>query len=365
MDEAGSPAAVTALPATREIPFEFTATGGEYFRIWIVNALLSICTLGIYSAWAKVRRLRYFYGSTSLDGATFDYHGDPKAILKGRLIAVGTYVLYLAASRVSPALSLLFLPLFVFGVPWIIMRSRRFHLRMTSWRGLRFHFHGGYRGALAAYVGWALLGMLSAGILVPLAHWKRIHYLLSNTAYGTERFRFTTSTGAFYRFFLLTLLFAVLASFGAMLLLGGYGALFGATTVSTGTDPRVAYAALGKLFAGPTILVFLIAGLLIGAYYQKSLVNASFGGIEVGPHRVRSTLKTGRLAFLLVTNLLGIVFTIGLFAPWARVRLMRYQFSQTTVLAEGDLDAFTAAASDGSGAAGEEIGEFFDIDFGL
>jgi uncharacterized membrane protein YjgN (DUF898 family) len=41
------------------MPFEFRGTGGEYFRIWIVNLLLTILTLGIYSAWAKVRQLRY------------------------------------------------------------------------------------------------------------------------------------------------------------------------------------------------------------------------------------------------------------------------------------------------------------------
>ncbi len=32
--------------------FRFTGNGGEYFRIWIVNLMLTIVTLGIYSAWA-------------------------------------------------------------------------------------------------------------------------------------------------------------------------------------------------------------------------------------------------------------------------------------------------------------------------
>src|SRR5436305_11873488 len=47
--------------APRNLPLSFTGSGSEYFRIWIVNALLSIITLGIYSAWAKVRTLQYFY----------------------------------------------------------------------------------------------------------------------------------------------------------------------------------------------------------------------------------------------------------------------------------------------------------------
>jgi hypothetical protein len=42
-------------------PIEFTGTAGEYFGIWIVNILLTIVTVGFYSAWAKVRRKRYFY----------------------------------------------------------------------------------------------------------------------------------------------------------------------------------------------------------------------------------------------------------------------------------------------------------------
>jgi uncharacterized membrane protein YjgN (DUF898 family) len=360
MDEAGFPAATAAVPATREIPFEFTATGGEYFRIWIVNALLSICTLGIYSAWAKVRRLRYFYGSTSLDGATFDYHGDPKAILKGRLIAGGAYAIFLITSRVSPAFNLLFVPAFAFGIPWIIMRSRRFHLRMTSWRGLRFHFHGRYRDALAAYVGWVLLGMLTLGILLPYSLWKRVNYLLSNTAYGTERFRFTTPVRTFNRFFVITLgLGGGLFFFVAIIM----GIVLGVTTAAGKTaaagSPVPAITGIGMT------LIFLTVGPVLGAYFQKSLVNASFGGIEVGPHRLQSRLRTSRLALILVTNLLGIVFTLGLFAPWARVRLMRYQLSQTTVIATGDLGDFTAVAADSSGAVGEEIGEFFDIDFGL
>ena len=68
--------------------FQFSGKGSEYFRIWIVNLALTLLTLGIYSAWAKVRRLQYFYRHTALAGSSFDYHGDPKAILKGRIIAV-------------------------------------------------------------------------------------------------------------------------------------------------------------------------------------------------------------------------------------------------------------------------------------
>lgn len=45
---------------------QFRGTAKEYFKIWIVNVLLSIVTFGIYSAWAAVRTRRYFYGNTVL-----------------------------------------------------------------------------------------------------------------------------------------------------------------------------------------------------------------------------------------------------------------------------------------------------------
>jgi len=84
-------------PQAQEHPFEFTGDGWEYFKIWIVNLLLTILTLGIYSAWAKVRRLHYFYRNTLLAGASFEYHGTPIAILKGRLIAFALFLVYTLA----------------------------------------------------------------------------------------------------------------------------------------------------------------------------------------------------------------------------------------------------------------------------
>ena len=130
-------------PSQKEAqPFEFTGRGGEYFRIWIVNLALTILTLGIYSAWAKVRRLQYFYRNTALAGSSFDYHGNPLAILKGRLIAVGLLVIYNFAGAFNMALGLAVLAALLAVAPWLIQRSISFKLVNSSYRGLRFHFAG-------------------------------------------------------------------------------------------------------------------------------------------------------------------------------------------------------------------------------
>jgi uncharacterized membrane protein YjgN (DUF898 family) len=71
-------------PEADGLGFSFSGDGAVYFRIWIVNLLLSILTLGIYSAWGKVRSHQYLYGHTRFAGSSFGYHGKPLAILKGR-----------------------------------------------------------------------------------------------------------------------------------------------------------------------------------------------------------------------------------------------------------------------------------------
>src|SRR5688500_14405618 len=100
----------TAAGAVR---VEFTGRAGEYFRIWIVNVFLTVITLGIYSAWAKVRRNRYLYSSVRLAGASFEYLAEPMQIFKGRLIAVGLLAVYAAAGHVSDGLQGLLMLVFV------------------------------------------------------------------------------------------------------------------------------------------------------------------------------------------------------------------------------------------------------------
>src|SRR5574340_1245627 len=107
----GSPTMDVAAPQALEqqtVRLEFTARGTGYFGIWIVNLLLSVLTLGVYSAWAKVRRLQYFYRNTSLAGVAFAYHGQPLAILRGLVIAVVLLVAYRAALHFGESLGFTF-----------------------------------------------------------------------------------------------------------------------------------------------------------------------------------------------------------------------------------------------------------------
>jgi uncharacterized membrane protein YjgN (DUF898 family) len=141
------------------LAFQFTGTGAEYFRIWVVNLLFTILTFGVYSAWAKVRRQRYFYRNTKVDGAIFDYHGNPASILKGRILVLVLLVAYKIALEISPAAGSIIALVLVAMVPWLLARSFRFKMINSSYRGLRFRFAG---TAGAAYRMLSLFPVLAA-----------------------------------------------------------------------------------------------------------------------------------------------------------------------------------------------------------
>ena len=59
-------AAVAPVSTTHDAHLRFDGEGGEYFRLWAVNLLLTLLTLVVYSAWAKVRKARWFAQHTVL-----------------------------------------------------------------------------------------------------------------------------------------------------------------------------------------------------------------------------------------------------------------------------------------------------------
>lgn len=323
----------------RKLPFEFHGSGFEFFRIWIVNILLSIVTLGIYSAWAKVRTQRYFYGNTQLAGSSFDYLASPLTILKGRLIAFACLMAYSVAAQLSATLSLVALGVFLVAMPWMVVRGLSFRNQNSAWRGVRFGFDGGYGGAVMAFVVWPLLGVLSLGLLVPLAVHRQQRFIVENSRYGTAPFMLKVGVGPFYLTCLVILAGAIAG--------GVLGLLLG-TAVPLLT---------------PVLLA--VGYLLLFAYTSVSLTNLIYGNLQLGANHLQSRYHLGSYLLLMLGNLLGLVLTLGVFYPWAKVRNARYAAEHMGVLAGADLDAFVAAQERAVSSLGGEMGEMFDVGVGL
>ena len=331
----------------RTLTFEFTGNAKEYFGIWIVNTLLRIVTLGLYSPWAKVRKRRYFYGNTLLDGAPFDYLADPLAILKGWFIAGLFFGLYSISSQVSPLLGSLFM-LVIFGVfPWVVVRSRIFNLRNTTHRNIRFGFNPDYREAYRVFLWWQMLLPFTLGILAPYIFYRQRRFLVENSRYGSTPFRFHAKPGDYYKIFLpLIILFPIGAA-----VIGGIG--FGLQ----GTAKNVGVALSAALF----FLGYLVAAL----YVQIALTNLTWNSTSLGGHRFACSLRVRDLFLIYFTNAAAILCSLGLLGPWAAVRLVRYRLDRLTASGIGGFDAIRAAANEQIGAASEELGDMLGFDLGL
>lgn len=335
-------------------PFIFTGRGGEYFRIWIVNLFLSVVTLGIYSAWAKVRRMQYFYRHTAVGGANFDYHGDPVAILKGRVIAVGMFALYSVAGQFSIIAGLIAFILILAVMPWLLVRSFRFRLHNTSYRGLRFSFDGKVGEGYVNFLLLPLVSYMTLGLLWPLAHQQIRRYLGNNSRYGTERFGFLAGPGAFYRPYLVVFLGLI----GVMVVAGVVAALLVAGTGMQGM-------ASVSIIMGIVVLAYLAALLLIGPYIAARLQNVIWNNTTLGPLGFESHVRARGMLWIMLSNFVLILLTLGLFKPFADIRLARYRLDNMALQLNADLDAFVAGVQVNANATGEEMADMFDFDIAL
>jgi uncharacterized membrane protein YjgN (DUF898 family) len=86
---------------------------------------------------------------------------------------------------------------------------------------------------------------------------------------------------------------------------------------------------------------------------------------KLGTLHFRSTLKAGRLFFIRITNILAIIFSVGLLIPWAKIRRTRYILDNLSLMTEGDLNDFHASLESDVSAFGDSATDMFDFEIGL
>ena len=342
-----------ATTAERVVRPEFTGSAREYFRIWIVNLFFTLVSLGIYSAWAKVRKKRYFYGSTRLDGDTFDYFASPRTILKGRIIAFAVFVIYAFAAELYPASGYAMWGAFLLALPWLVMRAYTFNARNSAYRGLRFDFAATPREAVRVYVGMPLVVGLTLGLAYPWFIARQKAFVLSRHAFGTTRFGCDVYAREFFGIYILgfiILLALVVPAAGLM-----------AAMVATRALPD-AFAWIG--IAVPALLMYA-AYAVVYAFIQARTTNLLWSGAHGPGLRFSSTLRAGGLARLYIGNVVAIAATAGLLIPWAVVRTLRYWLENLALFITDESPHEASASLERVGATGQELGDIFNLDLGI
>jgi uncharacterized membrane protein YjgN (DUF898 family) len=356
MSGAGEPLLVNeSLDDTNEeaarpegLPLVFKGNAREYFRLWIVNLCLTLLTFGIFSAWAKVRRKRYFYSHTELAGVPFEYLGAPLPILKGRLVAAALVGLWYVGTHGAPRLLFAVLGVGIVLAPWVMVRSAAFNARYSAYRNIAFDFSGSYRTAASALILSLLLCILTCGFGYPwaVAHLRR--YFIERTSYGGVLGAYTARGKHLAKpFWLLTGMAAVFI--GGM---GGAGAL-----AERGTE------------VGPWVTAAVVAGYaaygLGYAFWQARVARINWKHTWLGPLRFSADYRARDFIGLYLTNALAIVGSLGLLVPWAAVRTYRYRIERLTVEQDGRLGVFEGYPRSATRAAGAEVMDLFDFDLSL
>jgi len=377
--------------------FTFTGSGGEYFKIWVVNILLTIVTLGIYSAWAKVRNKQYFYGNTYLADSSFEYTAEPKQILKGRIIAIIAYFIYSFGATLMPILNMIFPIILLVATPWIIMKSIAFNAHYSQYRNVRFSFNQSLKETFIVFAliplllllpflvvgisAASLTGMLGEAsalhsilpILIPLSillafaaypyiAYRAKRYISENHSFGMTQFELRDGlVKPFYGIYVKALLMFL----GLFIILGAV------TALSSGFNPADLMLLAGNTMQPSPLLAILmpIMSILIYAFIfafiRSQTYNLIYQNTLIGSNKLRAKMDTKSLASLYITNTLGIIVTLGLFIPWAKVRTAKYRADRTAMQVNKNLDEFISSEEEELAAFGEEFGDVFDVDIAI
>ncbi|USD65584.1 YjgN family protein [Vibrio sp. SCSIO 43136] len=380
---------------------KFHGRGMEFFGIWIVNILLSIVTLGIYSAWAKVRTNRYFYGNTSIGGDSFDYHAKPMQILKGRLIALVLVLIWSVSNAFFPLFAAVLLIIFYLAVPWLLWSNARFDAAMTSFRNVRFSFDAKLSGAYKAMMGrgiaalvvaiiyMAVVGMLASQsvalviglsllalpLFIGLYAWIMAgmnRYFVNGYRFGDWSFSATIET----RFYLVTYLKAL--AMGVVVLAIIAGGLFATFASGVSLDELLngnfrAMEAVMPVMFGLIYASFFVVILALSAYVTCCVRNYTFAQLalsqseeaEAPSFDFESTFGVTSYVWLVVSNFLLQVVTLGLGTAWAKVRAANYVAENTQVRGELELLAALDQDSNVKSAVTDEIAQAFDLSTGI
>lgn len=307
----------------------YEGTGAALFLLGLRHALLTVVTLGIYSFWARNNTRAFHYSHTELGGEPFAYHGTGGELLRGWLKAVGVILLIVVAvvvitvllgGSLSPTVTTggmlaIYAAIGVLALV-AINGARRYRFSRSSWRGIRFSFHGSLGPFMGLMLKGTALSIVTLGFYGPFFANERRAFLVNNARYGSEPFVYE----------------------------GEARPLFGAYVKAL-------------LLTIPTLGLYWF-------WYAAFQHRHVWSHTRIAGARFMSTVTGGGLLKLSVTNALLVLFTLGIGTPWAIVRARRFSADNLVMRGAPEWAAIQQRAET-AGATAEAVAEALDVDAGI
>ena len=340
-----------------KLPVVLNVNASDYARIWIVNLLLTVLTLGLYLPWARVRTQRYFLRRTLVAGSALDYHAPPASHLPRYGLVLALVAGVLGACLGSPLAGLLAFSMALAVAPLAVHTSLTHRMAHTSWSGRRLSFEGRftavYGALLMPLVGvvaaawltlagatfhhpmwWMALGFVSALWLlgVPLFLWTYFHYRQERLHLGPLRLWWKASPVAMVMLWARTAAWSVVVS---ALVMGLGAVVLGAVLWWRGPSS-------GPWLWGIAALLMTAVVAAVVPYVQARLQNLVWNKTGNRALRFRSQLSVKGYVRLQLRHALWLLLTLGLYWPWAVVATRRMRTEALTVWARVDAEVLKA-----------------------
>jgi uncharacterized membrane protein YjgN (DUF898 family) len=405
------PTAHALPPGIHAHPTLFTGSGREYFRVWIVNVLLSIVTLGLYTPWARRRTAQYFYSHTQVAGSPLEFVAEQRRMVFGFLAFAGLYLSYQLAVETGQQLAA---SLLMFGfallAPFLWASAMRFRLGATRWRGIRLAFTATWKEvyiaswpafAIAALwtalffaaaalspamptgiaeqpgsvtplpaLGRATLGLMALGAVLTLLCVIRLEFnyrrlLVARARIGGQVGHWKPRYADFVRvwlatagFFLLTVLLLALA--GAAVT-GGSAAVLRRTMGDAGSLGGMLLLALLALLG--VLLAAVLASVPARAYREARLFQLVWNNVGISHiARSKTDLRAAGYVWLRTRNLLLTLLTFGFYRPFALVSEYAAKVRSVTLYLKGGTDQLAGELVKQQGAFGDAAADMLGLD---
>lgn len=303
--------------------FSFHGEGSKLFGIVIVNLLLTVITLGFYYPWAKAALTQYIYKETELDGSRFTFHGTGKEMFKGFIKAVIIIILiygqlFLFQYLNIPLVGLIiFYLLFLALIPFVIHGSMRYRMSRTSWRGIHFGYRGKFNELSKVFYRDVFFTIITFGIYGAWMAMNLRKYTVSNVRYGDVEFDYHGKGGQYFWI----------------------------------------------NFKGYLLTIFTLG--IYSAWWMKDLVNYYYTNITLKQSDqklvLKSTISGSELFGVVIINVLIVVFTFGIAAPWAQVRMLKFLCKNLFVDGQFNPNDVTQTEEEYKDATGDDLGDMLDI----
>jgi uncharacterized membrane protein YjgN (DUF898 family) len=343
---------------------------GGFLGLSLLNGLLRILTLGVYHFWGKTEVRQRIWSAVRIDGEPLEYRGTGGELFRGFLVVFVVVLLPLGIlTFVAPlvwgprsraqgffefAAWLLVFALWGVG----IHRARRYRLSRTRWRGIRGGLAGRAGSFAWTYLWTTLLVPLTLGWILPWRAARLQRALFNDTHFGDKAFTFTGRAGPLYARFWLVWLSAIALFFVASVMIG--------VLVAGASSPAgqiflsgMSWGQIAQVVA--VVLVALLVFAIIRAWYSSRMLNyfAEETRYQGAAFRLETTVPT--LIWLVATNYLIRVLSLGVLSPIAEARTIRYIVERLSFDRGVDLGAI-GQNPDALLTRGEGLAEAFNVD---